>query len=86
MALERSITARSTDPLAAIFIDDEGGEVVRYFVDDQADAPVQPSADALAALAAIGAWSDLDWDELAADLDRIRHESRPTPPPDGEDA
>lgn len=26
-----------------------------------------------------GAWSDLDWDEFADELDRIRHESKPTP-------
>jgi hypothetical protein len=32
------------------------------------------------ALAAIGSWSDLDWDETAEALDRIRHESTPTPP------
>jgi hypothetical protein len=29
-----------------------------------------------------GAWSDLDWDETIAALDRIRHESKPTPPID----
>ena len=34
------------------------------------------------ALAAIGSWSDLDWEEMEAALDRIRHESRPTPPID----
>ena len=27
-----------------------------------------------------GAWSDLDWDEAEKELDRIRHESNPTPP------
>jgi uncharacterized protein (DUF433 family) len=32
------------------------------------------------ALSLIGAWSDLDWDETIAALDRIRHESKPTPP------
>lgn len=35
-----------------------------------------------AALAVIGAWSDLDWEEFSAELDRIRHASRPTPPID----
>ena len=33
-----------------------------------------------AALALAGAWSDLAWDELEQALDRIRHESPPTPP------
>ena len=32
------------------------------------------------ALALIGAWSDLAWEELAAGLDRIRHESQPSAP------
>jgi hypothetical protein len=35
-----------------------------------------------AALAVIGAWEDLDWEEFSTELDRIRHESRPTPPID----
>ncbi len=79
-----SIDARSTQPLVGVFVDDTS-DVVRYFVDEQADTPAQPSADAQAALAAIGAWSDLDWEELAEDLDRIRHASPPTPPLDLDD-
>jgi hypothetical protein len=31
-------------------------------------------------LALAGSWSDLDWDEMEQALDRIRHESKPTPP------
>jgi hypothetical protein len=31
-------------------------------------------------LALAGAWADLDWEEAEAELDRIRHESQPTPP------
>ena len=34
------------------------------------------------ALSAIGAWSHLDFDEMLDELDRIRHESKPTPPID----
>lgn len=34
------------------------------------------------ALSLAGAWSDLDWDEMYEALDRIRHESEPTPPID----
>ena len=37
------------------------------------------------ALELAGAWSDLDWDEMAESLDRIRHESTPTPPIDLDD-
>ena len=31
-------------------------------------------------LALAGAWGDLDWNEVEAELDRIRHSSKPTPP------
>lgn len=31
-------------------------------------------------LALAGAWGDRDWNEVEAELDRIRHSSRPTPP------
>ena len=27
-------------------------------------------------MSVIGAWSDLDWDEMERELDRIRHESQ----------
>jgi hypothetical protein len=29
-----------------------------------------------------GAWADLGWEEALDELDRIRHESQPTPPID----
>ena len=51
-----------------------------YFTEEKAaDAAVTQSA-TQKALGVIGAWSDLDWDETVAGLDRIRHESKPTPP------
>lgn len=34
------------------------------------------------ALDLIGSWSDIPWDEMEEALDRIRHESEPTPPID----
>jgi hypothetical protein len=45
----------------------------------EADAAVaaQPAGDARSLA---GAWSDLDWEEMADALDRIRHESTPIPP------
>jgi hypothetical protein len=53
---------------------------VRYFTDEvAADAAALPEA-TQAALQVIGAWQDLDWDEMEQALDRIRHESVPTPP------
>jgi hypothetical protein len=32
------------------------------------------------ALALAGAWGERDWNEVEAELDRIRHSSKPTPP------
>jgi hypothetical protein len=29
-----------------------------------------------------GAWADLDWNDMVDELERIRHESKPTPPID----
>jgi len=31
-------------------------------------------------LALAGAWGERDWDEVEAELDHIRHSSKPTPP------
>jgi hypothetical protein len=53
---------------------DAGSEIVEQF------HPV--SARARVALSAFGAWSDMDWEETLEALDRIRHESKPTPPID----
>ena len=39
---------------------------------------------ARSALDLIGAWRDIPWDEMEAELDRIRHESPPTPPIDAD--
>jgi hypothetical protein len=73
------LTLRPNQPLAAIIVEENGQRVVKYFAAD-GPRPV-PSGETLrAALAAIGSSSDIDWDEWAEQLDRIRHESRPTPP------
>jgi hypothetical protein len=66
-------------PLIGIPLEENGCEVVRYFADE---------ADADRALASrkqrdvrhlAGVWKDLDWDAAVDELDRIRHESKPTP-------
>ena len=69
-------------PLFGVFDEVDGQEVVRYFAGDVPAGGEGQSPDEIlqAALVVIGAWSDLDWDELSAELDRIPHESRPTPP------
>ena len=75
-----SLLVQSNQPLIGIPFEENGKEVVRYFTAEKtADAAVSQSA-TKAALDLIGAWSDLDWDETVDALDRIRHESKPTPP------
>lgn len=61
-------------------MDEEGVERVVYFVDSiTADDAMRPGAiDEL--LAPTGAWSDVGEDETVDALDRIRRESKPTPP------
>ena len=71
-------------PLIAVPGRENGRDVVRYFA-SEADADAALSDGAVQdALSLAGAWSDLDWDETIDALDRLRHESVPTPPIDGE--
>ena len=61
----------------------EGDDTVRYFTDEvetEEGASNQPSVQR--ALSLLGAWSDLDWAEAEATLDRIRHATPPSPPLD----
>ena len=81
MTPERSITAHSSEPLVAVFVDEEGEELVRYFPESVVEATTSDAA-TRAALAAIGSCSDLEWERWAAELDRIRHASPPPPPID----
>ncbi len=78
-----SITLREDQALVGIPIEQHGQQVVCYAAEDDAAADQTVTQEAIThALAAIGSWSDLDWDEMEQALDRIRHESRPTPPID----
>ncbi len=75
-------TLSGSQPLIGIPFDENGREVVRYFSEEaQADQAVSDDA-TKTALDLAGAWSDLDWKETLRSLDRIRHESKPTPPID----
>ena len=68
--------------LFGVPLDETGHEAVRYFV-EESNAPVDVDDDGVRqALSVIGAWCDLDWEHALDELDRIRHESRPTPPID----
>jgi len=75
-----SLSVRPDQPLIGILSEQDGREVVCYFAEEtEADAAVAATA-ASAALALAGVWSDLDWEEAESELDRIRHQSEPTPP------
>jgi hypothetical protein len=75
-----SVHADPGQPLIGVMTEEQGNEVVRYFT-KEADADQALVEDTTqAALALAGMWSDLAWDELEQALDRIRHESPPTPP------
>jgi hypothetical protein len=73
---------REEQGLVGVVVGDNGSEVTRFFTDaDEVDAALI-DANTQAALQAIGAWADLDWDDAVEELDRIRHQSKPSPPLD----
>ena len=74
------LLVQGNQPLIGIPCEEQGHEVVRYFTDEQAADAALTHSTLQAALSVIGAWSDLDWGEMVEALDRIRHESTPTPP------
>src|SRR5689334_15738744 len=77
-----SMIVREDQPLIGVPVEENGHVAVRYFA-DEAEADKALTDDGIqAALSLAGAWSDLDWDEAIEALDRIRHESKPTPPID----
>ena len=79
-----SLVVERDQPIIAIPLIVDGREVVRYAVADDAGETAHASTplpeSVREALSLAGAWSDHDWDETIDALDRIRHESPPTPP------
>lgn len=86
MAAERSepggLVVEDGQPLIALPLEENGRAVVRYFTDEAAADAAVPRSVTQEALNAIGAWSDLDWDDMERELYRIGHENPPTPPID----
>ena len=81
---QRSLRVEWDEPLIAIPFEEDGHEYVEYFVDDAAaDAAIAERGLARDPFRFAGIWKDLDpdldWEEIADELDRIRHESKPTP-------
>ncbi len=76
----RHLATRGSQPLIGVTLQEQGESVIHYFPSEaDADAALHTAADD-GLLTAIGAWRDLDWDEMEQALHRIRHESTPTPP------
>jgi hypothetical protein len=75
-----NVQADPGQPLIGVMTEEQGREIVRYFTAEQDADRVLVEDTTQVALALAGAWSDLAWDELEQALDRIRHESQPTPP------
>ena len=78
----RSITVRADQPLVGVIVQEDGTEMVRYTMGEPASDRQARRQSIQRALNLAGAWSDLDFDEMLDELDRIRHESQPTPPVD----
>jgi hypothetical protein len=79
------LIVRKGEALISVPGEENGEPITRVYVRDLR-APIRPNADTLAlARSARGAWRELDWEYTVAELDRIRHESTPTPPLDLDD-
>ena len=80
MNRQPNFTITNNQPLIGIPFRENGKEVIRYFSEEeQADKAVSKDV-TQEALRLAGAWSDLRWEDMERELDRIRHESDPTPP------
>lgn len=77
-----SFTIRADQPLVGVIVQQNGTEMVRYTAGEPTQDRPTRQRSIQRALDLAGAWSDLDFDEMIDSLDRIRHESKPTPPVD----
>ena len=83
--LEEGLITRPSQPLIGIPTGEGDDEVVRYFTsDEEADAALAKDRPSLRrALSLAGAWKHIDDEggpDMLDELDRMRHETRPTPP------
>jgi hypothetical protein len=86
MATERTnndepiLVLRADESLIGVVSRTDDGFVEQIFAnEDGADAVVDDDI-VQSALLLAGAWSDLDWDDMVEELDRIRHSNPPSPP------
>ena len=78
-SVQAHLVAPDDRPLIGVVEREGDRDVVRYFTDEEEASAATPPASVQRALRLLGAWSDLDWDEAVAELDRIRHGNPPTP-------
>jgi hypothetical protein len=76
------LTVREDQGLVGVVVTENGHLTTQFYADDAGTGGAAVDAGIQQALQAIGAWSDLDWDEAVEELDRIRHASKPSPPLD----
>lgn len=77
---EGGLTVLDDQPLFAVTVIEDGREVTKCFTDEaDADAALPPES-IMEAMNTAGAWKGADWEEVEAELDRIRHEGAPAPP------
>ena len=81
-----SLIVRPDQPLIGIPLEESGQEVVRYFTDEEEADKAVGQDSVQRALNVIGAWKDIDTPDALDILDRIRHDSEPTPPIEVHDA
>jgi len=74
------VVEEGSEPVA-VSVEENGRRVLYVFADDATARSVLPET-TRDALSLIGAWSDLDWDAMVEELDRIRHATPPSPPVD----
>lgn len=67
-------------PRIAVPIGEAGREAACYFAENDSAESATANRITREAIGVLGAWADLDWDEMKHALDRIRRESVPTPP------
>jgi len=73
-------TARQDQALIGIIRRQDGKEFIDYFTAEE-DADTALDKNRLQKILSLfGAWSDLDWETALEELDRIRHESKPSSP------
>ena len=76
------LVVRRGHPVISIPDTEDGEPITRLFADEHEARDWAKADTTKRALRAIGSWSHLDADEVLDSLDRIRHESKPTPPID----